>query len=360
MARTFPPPNSAADARAKALRLSFAPFLFQAVCALRDFGVLKYAWERRESGVTRAEVAKAASVSEYAATVLLEAGLAAEVFELSGETFTLTRTGYFLMSDEMTRVNLEFTRDVCYRALEHLPASLQQGRPVGLQELGEGFLGSDSLYADFGALSPRATESWLAFDHYYSSVAFDAALDRLFSEPITCLLDIGANTGKFAHACLARDADVRVVLLDHPRQLELARRRLSDAKLLGRAEFFPCDLLSDTPLPRGVDVAWLSQVVDCLGEDEVVSLLARVRESLNPSGRIFVLEPCWDLQPQRAGTEALTLLSLYFACAANGKSRMYDSATLTRLCEAAGLEVRRRHDGLGIGHSLFECGRAST
>lgn len=352
---SFPPGDSAAEARAKALRLSFAPFLFHAVCALREFGVLEHAWAERERGVTRAGVARALSLSEYAATVLLEAGLAAEVFTLEGERFRLTRTGYFVLHDEMTRVNLEFARDVCYRALEHLPESLRAGRPVGLKELGEGLAESRSLYADFAGMSPRVTESWLAFDHYYSSVAFDSALARVFSRPVRRMLDIGANTGKFAEACLGRDAGVRLVLLDHPRQLELAKRRLEEAKVLDRAELVPFDLLEGGPLPSGVDVAWLSQVVDCLSETEVVGLLQRVGTALNDGGRVFVLEPCWDLQPQRAGKDALTLLSLYFACAANGKSRMYDSVTLARLCDAAGLTVLARHDGLGVGHSLFEC-----
>jgi SAM-dependent methyltransferase len=347
--------DSAIEARARALRLTFAPFLFQAVCALRDFGILAHAWERREHGVTRAEAARKSSLSEYAATVLLEAGLAAEVFTLEGDTFHLTRTGYFLVGDEMTRVNLEFARDVCYRALEHLPASLREGRPVGLKELGEGPFSSNSLYEDFAGLSPRVTESWLAFDHYYSSVAFEAALDRLLSRPITRVVDIGANTGKFAHACLVRNQSVRVVLVDHPRQLELAKRRLEGAGLAGRADFVTSNLLSDAPLPASADVVWLSQVVDCLSEDDAVRLLTRVKATLAPEGRVFVLEPCWDLQPQRAGKEALTLLSLYFTCAANGKSRMYDSVTLQRLFDASGLVVEKREDGLGVGHSLFEC-----
>lgn len=348
-------PESALAARAEALRLAFAPFLFQATLALREQGVLALAWAERQQGVTREQVAERTGLSAYAATVLLEAGLAAGVLSLEGERFFPTLVGYFLLCDEMVRVNMEFARDVCYRPLQHLVPSLHEGRPRGLAELGEGLAGSDSLYRDFERLTPIVAESWLAFDHYYSGLTYDTVLGLVLREGTERVLDVGANDGRFAEACLLRDDGVHVTLVDHGVQLPRARARLEAQGLGSRAAFVEADLASAPELPAGFQAIWVSQVLDCLSESEVVLLLTRLKAALVPGGRLFVLEPCWDLQPQRAGRDVLTLLSLYFTCAANGKSRMYDSATLTRLLSTGGFTLVARRDGLGVGHSLFEC-----
>jgi SAM-dependent methyltransferase len=338
--------RTAAESRAEALRLAFAPFLFQAVCALREFGILEYVWTNRRNGVTRSEVANHARVSPYAATVLLEAGLAARVFSLDADTFFPTRTAYYLLGDEMTRVNIDFVRDICYRPLQHLVASLREGSPRGLPELGDGFARSESLYADFDRLPADAARSWLAFDHYYSSLTYDVVLAEVLKGATRRVLDVGANDGRFAAACLGQNADVQVTLVDHAVQIAVARERLVQAGLSDRATFVVADLADDPELPEGFDAVWASQVLDCLSEPQIARLLSKVRASLEPGGRLMVLEPCWDLQPQRAGQDALALLSLYFACAANGNSRMYDSATLVRLLLAAGFEAFHRQRDL--------------
>lgn len=354
-AHANPDSESALDAKANALRLAFAPFLFHAVCALLDFGIVRLAWAKREHGVSRAEVAEQASISPYAATVLLEAGLAARVFSLEGDRFFVTRSGYFLLDDEMTQVNIAFARDVCYGPLRRLGESLKDGRPRGLPELAAGLGDADSLYAAFDRLPAGVRQSWLAFDHFYSGLTRRPVLDLVFGTRIERLLDVGANDGRFAEACLRHDPLVEVTLVDHPVQIEVARARLAAAGLLGRASFVATDLALGPELSAEFDVVWLSQVLDCLPEADVVRLLVRLRGSLAPGGRVFILEPCWDLQPQRAGQDALVLLSLYFACAANGNSRIYDSGTLLRMLNEAGLSVVMRRDGLGVGHSLFEC-----
>ena len=200
----------------------------------------------------------------------------------------------------------------------------------------------------------------LAFDHYYSDAAFQQALDIVLSSEVRRLLDVGGNTGRFAQLCLKSNPDVLVTIADHPVQVESAKARLGEGSASSRVAYLPRNLLSEERYPGGYCAIWLSQLLDCLGEDEVTALLRSLRYSLRPGGRLFVLEPCWDLQRQRAGMEALTLLSLYFTSVANGNSRMYDSPTLTRLISAGGFSVLERRDNLGVGHSLFVCEPVET
>ena len=47
--------------------------------------------------------------------------------------FHLGKLGHVLLHDEMTRVNFDFGRDVCYAAAAHLDARVGEGRPAGLR-----------------------------------------------------------------------------------------------------------------------------------------------------------------------------------------------------------------------------------
>jgi SAM-dependent methyltransferase len=265
----------------------------------------------------------------------------------------LSKVGYFLLHDSMTRVNFEFVRDVCYPALPALAQSVREGAPAGLAALG----GRDTVYQTLLDLPAQARSSWFNFDHFYSDQAFSAALQFILEARPATLIDVGANTGRFAARCLAAAPRLTVTLVDHAPQLAVATRALLEQGHGQRVRAHALDLLTlgqeGVELPGPADVVWLSQLIDCLAPAAAVSVLSAARRALAPGGRVFVLEPCLDLQAHPAGTFCLAQTSLYFTCVANGTSRMYDSETLTGFLRDAGLEVCARHDHLGVGHSLF-------
>src|SRR5690606_37118676 len=114
-------PLSALEALEAAQRLAFAPLAFQASAMLRDRGVLAaIAAADRDRGASIDELAEATGLSTYATRVLLEAGLGLHIVWRRDERFHLGRLGQFLLNDEMTRVNFDFARDVCYQAAAHL------------------------------------------------------------------------------------------------------------------------------------------------------------------------------------------------------------------------------------------------
>jgi hypothetical protein len=86
-----------------------------------------------------------------------------------------------------------------------------------------------------------------------------------------------------------------------------------------------------------------------------VSILERARAALTPAGSILILDTFLDRQRHEAAVWSLAATSLYFACLANGQSRMYSSRDLLDLVQQAGLEVVREFDGLGLGHTLWHC-----
>jgi hypothetical protein len=119
---------------------------------------------RRRRASALDEVAAATGLSTYAARVLLEAGLGMRIVWRRDERFHLGKVGHFLLNDEMTRVNFDFSRDVCYAAAARLDEALASGRPSGLASLGPW----PTLYEGLSALPEPARRSWFAFDHFYS------------------------------------------------------------------------------------------------------------------------------------------------------------------------------------------------
>jgi SAM-dependent methyltransferase len=346
-------PLSALEAVNAAQRLAFAPLAFQATAAMRDRGVLAaLATAGPVQGRTIDEVAASTGLSAYAARVLLEAGLGLHIVWRQDDRFFLGKLGRFLLDDEMTRVNFDFSRDVCYQAAAHLDQSLMQGRPAGLKEIGPW----DTLYEGLSVMPEPSRRSWHAFDHFYSDGAFPAACERLASLPPQRLLDVGCNTGRWAQVCLTRLPALEVGLVDLPLQLDVARERLAHAGLGERATLHPVDLLDPAAaLPTGYDLIWMSQFLDCFAGEQIVGILRKAREALAPGGRVWILELFWDRQRFEAAAFSLQQTSLYFTCVANGNSQMYDSSVFMALVERAGLEISAVTDGVGGYHTLLEC-----
>jgi SAM-dependent methyltransferase len=344
-------PLSALEAISAAQWLAFAPLAFQAVTVMRDRGVLAALGDAPD-GRSIDEAAAATGLSAYAVRVLLEAGLGLRIVWRRDGRFCLGKLGRILLEDEMTRVNFNFSRDVCYRAAAHLDASLKEGRPAGLHELGPW----TTLYEGLSALPEPARSSWHAFDHFYSDLAFQSVCERLERDPPSRLLDIGCNTGRWAELCLSRLPSIEVGLADLPLQLDRARSRLSSKAHQHRVRFHPVNILDPAAeLPTGYDFIWLSQFLDCFSENQIVEILGRVRATMAPEARLWILELFWDRQRFEAAAVSLQLTSLYFACVANGNSQMYDSAVFIGLVERAGFRICDVTDDVGEFHTLLEC-----
>lgn len=345
-------PRRSLDAvRLEAQRIAMGPFVFQAVRCLRDMGVLTHLHDH--GPLDTDAIAKDCGLSHYGATVLLEMALSAEVVRRRDGAWDLTPVGRFLDRDPMTGVNFDFTQDVCYRGLDHLGTAIREGRPAGLAELSD----KRTIYEALATLPEPARTSWFAFDHFYSDAAFPHAVEAVLRDRPGHVVDCGANTGRFARVLLGRDPNVRMTLVDHPGQLAEAAKALAADGVADRATLHPLDFLdASAPLPGGADVVWLSQFLDCFGDDEIVGILTRARAALAPGGSVMILELLWDRQRFTDATFILHATSLYFTAMANGTSRMYSAEVFLRLIARAGLKVVEETDDLGgLGHTLLRC-----
>ncbi|MCD9014569.1 methyltransferase [Parachryseolinea silvisoli] len=342
---------TALQAIEKAQWIAFAPVVFQATRVLRDTGILQ-AIEDSADGMTQDEVVARVQLPVYGVRVLLEAGLGIGLVTFRDGRYRTTKTTSFILHDTLTRVNMDFTHDVCYNAMFFLEESIREERPAGLQVLGNW----STIYEGLSKLPPKAKKSWFAFDHFYSDFAFPEVQATVFQHQPKTLLDIGGNTGKWATACFEYDPNVTVTIMDLPGQVEMARTNIAAKGFADRVRFQEANILDEQQQIAGqFDVIWMSQFLDCFSEDQIRSILRRCRQALSPTGKVFILEPFWNNQRFQASAFSLQQTSLYFTAIANGNSQMYHSGIFTRCIEDAGFRVTTHENLIGVSHTLLTC-----
>jgi hypothetical protein len=340
----------AVDAKFEAQKIAFGPVAFQAGRALLELGILRKISDAGEAGLTRREMAELTGLPVYGVGVLAEIALGMKVLrfrpgteEAGEERFILGKIGWFLLEDDMTRINFNFINDVCYEGAFRLAESVKEGKPRGLSVFGDQWT---TIYEALASLPERAKKSWFEFDHFYSDIAFPEALPLVFADPPRRLFDLGGNTAKWAVACCRYNPDVRVTIIDLPGQTAMAEKNA--AEFAGRIALYPCNVLDETArFPAGADAVWMSQFLDCFSLEQVTGILAKIRAAVEPDADIYVLEPLWDMQRYEASAYSLQAVSLYFTCMANGNSKMYRFAELKEAVEKAGFELKTAHHNLG-------------
>jgi len=343
---------SAIEAKYEAQKIAFGPMFFQSVVALRDLGILEFINSNRK-GVSIETIIEKMDVSEYGINLLIEAAEVLGVLEKVEEKVKITKIGFFLLKDEMTRVNVNFMNDVCYLGAKSMTESIKKGKPEGLKVLG----GWPTIYEGLSVLPEPAKKSWFEFDHYYSDGAFPEALKIVFKTQPKTIFDIGGNTGKWSFACCNYNPDVNIKILDLPVQLKVAKQNATEKGLLDRIDFQAIDLLdSAQKIPRGADVIWMSQFLDCFSKEEIVQILKNVWQAASNETIVYILEPFFDNQGFPAAHYSLVATSLYFTVMANGNSKMYSINVMKELIRQAGFEVVETYPLIGDSyHSILEC-----
>ncbi len=343
---------SALQAKEEAQWITFAPFVFQATRVLRDSGILSLVESNRQ-GMTLDEVTAGIKLPAYGIRVLVEAALGIGLLILKDGKYKITKTTYFILHDELTKVNMDFTHDVCYNGMYFLEESIKNQKPEGLKVFGNW----PTIYQALSTNLPdKAKSSWFSFDHFYSDYAFPEVLPHVYEYKPKRLLDIGGNTGKWSMQSFEHDPDVKITIMDLPGYVETAKEQIQKKGFGDRISFYPCNILDEAQIfPSGFDAIWMSQFLDCFSDEQIVSILKRCKKALNPGGHIFILETFWDRQRFEASAFSLQQTSLYFTVMANGNSQMYDSKVFIRCVEEADLSVLDQKDGIGVSHTLLVC-----
>ncbi len=346
--------KSAIEAQYEAQKIAFAPIIFQVAKSMRDFGVFEILQKEEKTGLSIEEITKKTDLTEYAVKTLLETSLSADLVKLDNNKYRITKTGYFLQNDTMTKINMNYNHYVTYKGLFHLSESLKKEEPIGLYET----FGDDckTIYPKLSSLPKKAQQSWFEFDHYYSDTALDEAVGILLKMRPKKILDIGGNTGKFSMNITKIDKDVKITIADLPQQVALAKQNIEKNALENRIDFFPTNILDHSiKLPKNYDIVWMSQFLDCFKEEDIIAILKRCKQALSKDGKVCIMEPLWDRQKFETSAFCIINTSPYFTALANGYSKMFNAIDMTNYIEQAGLKVVDQIDNVGICQSIMIC-----
>lgn len=342
------------EAQKTAHWISQGPVIFQVARFMVKSGLLEKVSDSGEKGLTIDEAAAACSLPRYGVQVLFESSLTMGILLYREGRFYCSKAGWFLLNDEMVRVDMDFNHDVNYIGMFNLEEAIREGRPAGLRHFGDW----KTIYEALPHLPEEVKKSWFAFDHYYSDHSFSEALAVLMRRGGKNILDVGGNTGRFALEAVAYDKDVQITVMDLPGQIEMMRKAVAGSEGSGRIHAYPADLLDEgTVFPSGFDKIWMSQFLDCFGTKEVVSILSRAAASMSDETELYIMESFWDRQPYGTAAFALTAISLYFTVMANGNSKMYGYSDMLECVERAGLKVDERIDNVGKCHTILICSK---
>ena len=261
--------QNAQEAIYDAQKIAFSPMTFQAVRIAWKRGLLK-TLDKSKTGLTPEELSVSVKMSLYGVRVILESCLSVNVVSLLNERYCITKVGKVFLYSEMTQINMNYNHDVNYLGMFYLEESIDNASPEGLKKV---FGDYDTIYPALTSLPEPAKSSWFAFDHYYSDIAFPSILPHVFKNNPNKIMDIGGNTGKFSIICANYKANVKVTIVDIPEQIAVAKTEISKAGFSDRIDTIHIDMLNHfLPLPKGYDVIWMSQFLDCFGDDDIINI----------------------------------------------------------------------------------------
>jgi hypothetical protein len=148
---------------------------------------------------------------------------------------------------------------------------------------------------------------------------------------------------------------VEVNIFDLPGQLKKALTNIKNEGFGERVVGHEINWLHDNPqIPKGADVIWMSQFLDCFSEDEIVKILKTCVTSMDSETEVVIIETFTDRQKFDNAKFVLEATSLYFTVMANGNSKMYNSTVFKKLITKAGLSIS---EDLAIGdfHTMLVC-----
>ncbi len=340
--------SKAIDAINHAHFIAFAPYVWEATSLLKEKNILTII--QKSDGITIEEIVDQVDISHYGVRILIEAGMGIGLVYRKKDRIFLSKTGYFFLNDKSVVTNYNFMKDVCYEGADSLQESIENSKPEGLKKLGKW----KHIYEGLPYLPQKAKDSWFKFDHHYSDITFDELLPLVFEVQPKKIMDIGGNTGRWALNCMNYNKDVELGLVDLDVQLNVAKEAIADAGFADRTSYHEMDIRKpENNLPKGYDVIWMSQFLDCFSDDQIVAILKKCYQVADENTTIFINETFWDLQDFEISAFALQMTSLYFTTMANGCSQMYDSKVFFKLIDKAGFKIVDQHNMKGIAHTLL-------
>lgn len=146
------------------------------------------------------------------------------------------------------------------------------------------------------------------------------------------LIDVGGGPGTYALYFCKKNSELRGTVFDLPTTEPFAAKTIASFGLGGRVGFVAGNFLTD-PLPKGHDVAWLSQVLHGESPSGAAALVKKAASCLDPGGLVCVQE--FVLDEDGNGPEQAALFSLNMLVQTPG-GQAYTAGEIGDMLRAAG------------------------
>ncbi len=270
---------------------------------------------------TVADLASTTKAAPRQLAEVLDALVALELLEKSGDTYRLIPAAAPLLSRESPSCILDalrFNMDL-YPLWGRIPEAVRQGAPV----LPPGaHLGND----------PERTKRFAMGMHSRALGMAPALLPALDPQGATTLLDIAAGPGTFSRLLAEQHPTLQVTQFDLPPVLAVAESLTANSPAKPRITFAPGDYHRDT-WPTGFERVLLCGAIHQENEDAARDLFGRVRQSLQPGGRFWVVDMM--LNPDRDGPLFSNLFSINMMLT-SPQGRVFTAQQLQQLLAEAG------------------------
>ena len=143
------------------------------------------------------------------------------------------------------------------------------------------------------------------------------------------LVDVGGGQGHLIAAVVDRYPAVDAVVFDRPDVVAGAPEVVGDRAEAVGGDFF-------TAVPAGADCYVLSSVIHDWSDDDAVAILRRIREAMDPAGRLLVLE---TVLPEGDEPHLGKLLDILMLALVGGRERT--EREYAALLHRAGLRIER-------------------
>jgi len=262
---------------------------------------------------TPAEVAAGTKADPQAVARLMRGVASLGVFEAAGEgRFRLTPLGQRLRANVPGTFRDAFlaeTDTVHWRSWQFLADAVRDGKPRPQAVFGTPAF---DYYEDHPA---EGEQFGLAMENI-SRFAAGAVLEAYDFAGARTIMDVGGGNGSLALAILERHPELRGKVVDLPYMEPQAHAGIRAAGAADRCGFEPCDFFE--AVPKGADLHVLKFILHDWTDEECVRILERCRASLEPGGRVLVVEM---LVPEEIRPEFVMLMDLNMLVVTGGRER---------------------------------------
>ncbi len=233
-----------------------------------------------------------------------------------------TLVGYILYSDQML-----------YPLWAHLEEAIRDGGPQWkqLETARRGIF-------DHFFRTDEAMKTFLNGMHGFGLLSSPLVVSAFDLSPFRRFVDLGGATGHLAFAACERYPDLRVVIFDLARVIDVVQDDVARTPVASRIELRRGNFFSPDDIPEG-DLFGLGRILHDWPDDKVASLLQSVHARLAPNGGILISEKL--LEEDKSGPVSAHMQSLNMLVCTEGKERTLSE--YRTLLEAAGFREVRGH-----------------